>query len=164
MKRKTFKISNLILIEIRVLLCGHSSYQVVIPSVAVPDEDEGISQDRDRITRDADCILPASHARSPSIQITPIARNLATKAQSLEELGSGALQRGWIVHHRERIVIPFLEPSLSSQLGRVVLSGKREQTRLKLSPLNSEPSTKVKTCRKCDACSLVGYSLPFYNL
>lgn len=81
--------SNLILIEVRVLLCGHSSYQVVIPSVAVPDEDEGV-----RITRDADCILPASHARSPSIQITPIARNLATKAQSPEELGSGALQRG----------------------------------------------------------------------
>lgn len=91
--RKTFKISNFILIEIRVLLCGHSSYQVVIPSVAVPDEDEGISL-RVRITRDADCILPASHARSPSIQITPIARNLATKAQSPEELGSGALQRG----------------------------------------------------------------------
>lgn len=92
-KRNTFKISNLIIIEIRLLLCGHSSYQVVILSVAVPDEDEGISL-RVRITRDADCILPARHARSPSIQITPIARNLATKAQSPEELGSGALQRG----------------------------------------------------------------------
>lgn len=74
-----FKIFNLILIEIRGLLCENSSYQVVIPSVADPDEDEGISL-RVRITRDADCILPASHARSASIQITPIARNLATKA------------------------------------------------------------------------------------